>query len=95
MGRANVIINFVKINHKAQMKINLTFFGKFRSLAENKPIEIQDETSLQSLINELKTIYPEIKNEDFLMMVNETFQNPKTVLNDGDKVSVISVVDGG
>ena len=75
-------------------KVKIVAYGKIRQyLGENYRDEVlvEDGSSVQDLFEILK----KPKKEIWMANVNSLLANEKTVLNDGDEVSIFEPVGGG
>lgn len=80
------------------MKINVKFFALGRELVGNADlnIELAEDSSVQSLIELLKSRHPKMKDlKSFLVAVNMEYADMQQPLRDGDEVAIIPPVSGG
>jgi molybdopterin converting factor subunit 1 len=80
------------------MKINVKFFALGRELVGNSSLEFEMEEngSVQSLIESLKNKHPKLKElKSFLVAVNMEYADMQQSLKDGDEVAIIPPVSGG
>lgn len=73
----------------------IEYFGKVKLITGVATEEIGQSARLNELLEVLSEKYPEIKNEELMLMVNEKIVMADFVLNPNDKVCLLSVVDGG
>jgi molybdopterin converting factor subunit 1 len=80
------------------MKVNVKFFALGRELVGDTDLEIEldEEKSVQSLIELLKSKHPKLKElKSFLVAVNMEYAGMQHPLKDGDEVAIIPPVSGG
>jgi molybdopterin synthase sulfur carrier subunit len=81
------------------MKIKILFFSSIKDkLKKNSDeIEVQDEISVDQLLNILKEKYPDISDrlDNVMIAVNEEYKDKDYKLKEGDVVALIPPVSGG
>lgn len=79
------------------MRIKVLFFGAIADIAQNREIELEviEETSPESLIDQLTQQHPALAKHKLLIAVNEEYADANTTLKDGDEIAVFTAVSGG
>ena len=77
------------------MTIQLSIIGTLEYVLNGKSLELENISDTNSLKEYLKTNYPKSEEIGYMILVNEQLVKENTNLNDGDKVTLLSVVDGG
>ena len=80
------------------MKVNVKFFALGRELVGNSnlKIELEEGNSVQSLVEQLKSKHPKLKElKSFLVAVNMEYADMQQPLKEGDEVAIIPPVSGG
>lgn len=80
------------------MKIDIKAFGIARDILGNSTINlnIAAETSVESLMEQLKKEYPAFKELTSLAIaINTSYATPEQLIKEGDEVVIIPPVAGG
>lgn len=77
------------------MKIKLLLFGILSTLAKTQELEYTDIFSIQKLKLKLFNQYPELKQYQFQVYVNQQTVNETQVLKEGDEIALIPPFAGG
>lgn len=75
--------------------MKIEYYGKIKLLTGKSEETILYAAQIKDLLEVILNKYPEIKNEELMIMVNNKFVKPEFVLQPNDTVSLLSVVDGG
>lgn len=80
------------------MKITVRLFALGRELvgAEQLTLEVAENSSVETVVNQLKETYPPFSRlNSFLLAVNMEYVEPSAVLAEGDELAIIPPVSGG
>ncbi len=81
------------------MKIDILYFSSLKDKIKKgkETIEIEQESDLSALIQNLKQKYPEISQNlnNVMIAVNEQYVEKDYILKEGDTVALIPPVSGG
>ena len=80
------------------MNIKILFFAKIRELLdiENTVIELNEQCTLNDLINILHAEYPILKNIYVVYSINQEYvYNNNIILNKNDIIALIPPISGG
>ena len=79
------------------MKVEVKFFARYREIvgSEDVDLELDDGTTVVSLIARLVEKYPEFPSDPHMAAVNAEYVEPDVILNDGDEVAFFPPFSGG
>lgn len=80
-----------------QMKVHIKYYAKYVEYAGAKIEDLEVERmSISDLLEVLKDRHPRLKEEKMsIVALNGRFGNEKTLISDGDTISVFPPVSGG
>lgn len=79
------------------MKVTVKFFARCREIVgeKQKEVEIEDDMTLQGIINLLIREYPELQKQKIIVSLNHKYTHPEVILKDNDEIAVFPPVSGG
>ena len=80
------------------MKYKINLFGITKDIVGSNIVEIEmsQSSNVQSVLVELKTNYPKLKDiKSLLVAVNSEYAEPNLVLSENDEIALIPPVSGG
>ncbi len=77
------------------MKIKILLFGILSTLAKSRELEYTDIFSIKELKHKLFDQYPELKQYQFQVYVNQQAVNEKQIFKEGDEIALIPPFAGG
>ena len=77
------------------MKIKILFFGILQEAAGKKEMTLNDINDSDTLVNQLKSVSPVLKNYTFRLAINQEFIDSNCTLKEGDVVAIMPPFAGG
>jgi len=77
------------------MKIKILFFGILQEATGKQEITLNDISDSDTLLNQLKSSMPGLKNYTFRLAINHEFIDNNCTLKEGDIVAVMPPFAGG
>jgi len=79
------------------MKIDILFFGATADAAGTRKheIEIDGETSLSDIRDQVLENHPTLKTHKLLFSINQEYAGPDDGISDGDEIAIFTPVSGG
>ena len=77
------------------MKIKILFFGILQEAAGKKEMTLNDINDSDTLVNQLKSVIPVLKNYTFRLAINQEFIDSNCTLKEGDVVAIMAPFAGG
>ena len=79
------------------MNIKLLLFGSVADAVgfRNRAMTVRDSVSVDSVLDEFRSSYPQLSTQTLLVAVNEQYADAGRPLHDGDEVAIFTPVSGG
>ena len=77
------------------MKIKVLFFGVLTDVTGHENLAIENAKSVEELKDQLKAKFPNLKDHEHLIAVNQNIVKENISLNDGDEVALLPPYSGG
>jgi molybdopterin synthase sulfur carrier subunit len=77
------------------MTIQLSIIGTLEYVINSNSLELENISDTNILKEYLKANYPKSEEIGYMILVNEQLVKENTPLSNGDKITLLSVVDGG
>ena len=79
------------------MSVRVLFFGATAEIVGNREIAVSlkpNETA-RNIFAELTAEYPQLKNHNLLLSINQEFADGSEAVHDGDELAIFTAVSGG